>query len=888
MLKPSVEPNVISLRTSPGEVGSATVKLDRAPSAANLTASVADGGSLVRVKRVVVYDLRERPLTDDEIEELPLFPPSFRKNAGKLRIRALVETGRSDGSTPLRVPAGAAVSVELEFSPPAQQPAGLTAATLVVEGTAWELIEVPLYLFVGEATILPTVEPHGFQLGLKPGETRTVGVNAIGSGETGSTVVGYVVNGGSAIRVKGLILFKPVKKHYTEEEIAEMPQELREAASRRGYVAYEETGRVNDGAPIGVPPNCKLRLTLEFTAPLEQPPDFVSATLVLEGTTWKRAEFPLYLAIREFIIAVTPRALTVRQGEDAELQLQVTSVVGPPADVNFTLAQFTDAGGWRFAPAVVHVGRRDFVSLPAQIIVESRAPRGTTSVALIVDTSDGILLEDKPVVLTILPGLMTVNLVQTALTAMQGDEVAADVFISTKGGTAVVTFSAGPLPPGVALLPSGAILTPGGSTTTSLRFHIDPLAKSVAGFPVTVFWAADDGANHGALTLSLTILLRPESKSFGQSVVTPAGTALGGNVSMTLHNDGNFVFQGHMHDSGFPSYKFRVRAAVRSASGKVVVVGQKSGDVEGTEVELIPFNDARRDFDWSEPGTAPNVMQKIRDYWPDISSGTMTVSKSYELAGVLGGAVGLAKDLLGFVVADVLFGPQLALVISVGAELSSITNASFVGPGGLVGVTVAGGVVWLFGPGMVGAAVVAGVAAGAVADALIRHRPLSSSEHNFASEKVFGDTLPPAERIILTNLSHDNGRKFTWPSIDGTILLNLGDAFDDPLGHTELAYPKPGQVLIHELTHAWQIHNTSFLPGLICNGAFDGKDYSYGPPYLTAGMTLPPFGSYGVEQQAAIVDQWFGGTRPSSSGIQMDQDDPYFGYILNNIQLGQL
>src|SRR5262249_21192244 len=156
-------------------------------------------------------------------------------------------------------------------------------------------------------------------------------------------------------------------------------------------------------------------------------------------------------------------------------------------------------------------------------------------------------------------------------------------------------------------------------------------AKPIDPFNVTLFWEAGDGVNKGLLLLSLAVVLRPESKTFSQPVLTPAGTALGGTVTMILNNDGNYTFQGHMHDSGFPSYKFRVRAAVRSSSGKVVVLGQKSGNVQGSEAVLL-FDSPERDFDWTDSGGEKAVKQLIIDNWADIRSGTMTVSKSYELA----------------------------------------------------------------------------------------------------------------------------------------------------------------------------------------------------------------------------------------------------------------
>jgi hypothetical protein len=239
----------------------------------------------------------------------------------------------------------------------------------------------------------------------------------------------------------------------------------------------------------------------------------------------------------------------------------------------------------------------------------------------------------------------------------------------------------------------------------------------------------------------------------------------------------------------------------------------------------------------------------------------MSVSKSYEDSGLLSTVEDIAKDLLGFLVADVTFGAGLALVIAVSDEISKATDANFVGPGGLIGVVVAGGVVWTFGPSAIIAAVVAGVVAGAVTDAMIKHRRIRQDEYDFACE-VFGDSLPPIEKLYLTNLSTNGGRKYTWPNVDGNILLNLGDALEDPrspMGHTEGTgtvagdeYITPGQVLIHELTHAWQIARFNFVPGLACRRVSGGSSYD-------PGSADGDWGSdFGLEQQARVVDCWFG------------------------------
>src|SRR5207248_5467947 len=130
------------------------------------------------------------------------------------------------------------------------------------------------------------------------------------------------------------------------------------------------------------------------------------------------------------------------------------------------------------------------------------------------------------------------------------------------------------------------------------------------------------------------------------------------------------------------------------------------------------FGDVNRNFDHNEDRQNPLVQQ----YWLDIRASSMSVSKSYEDAGALHTIEEIGKDLLGFLVADITFGAGLALVIAASAEVAESLDASFVGPGGLVGVAVAGGVVWVFGPSAIIAAVVAGVGAGGGTGSVILQR----------------------------------------------------------------------------------------------------------------------------------------------------------------------
>ena len=197
-------------------------------------------------------------------------------------------------------------------------------------------------------------------------------------------------------------------------------------------------------------------------------------------------------------------------------------------------------------------------------------------------------------------------------------------------------------------------------------------------------------------------------------------------------------------------------------------------------------------------------------------------------------------------------------------------------------------------------AIVAGIAVGKAVDANIEARGMNNGERDFA-RKVFGDTIP-YERITLTNLSYGGGKKYTIPSIDGSIWINMGAAMDVPGGPSAYAdptpksrYPNPGQTFIHELTHAWQIVNTVFLPGLVCDVgvglAGGGLSYDYFDP--TKGRsgdlswTSKPWTGFGVEQQAQIVDDWYGLFLKDLTG-EKALADPAFRFIRDNInaQLG--
>jgi len=143
------------------------------------------------------------------------------------------------------------------------------------------------------------------------------------------------------------------------------------------------------------------------------------------------------------------------------------------------------------------------------------------------------------------------------------------------------------------------------------------------------------------------------------------------------------------------------------------------------------------------------------------------------------------------------------------------------------------------------------------------------------------------------------GRPFTFFSVDGSIMVNigLGTVFDDPTGSTSgscgTAARQKGELFIHEMTHAWEIAH-SLTEGYICDAVTakvgevtvgQSRIYSYGGADTD-------WDDFNMEQKASVVEEWYAGATcrmrvPQSNRNSADARDPYFHYIQNDIRTGQ-
>ncbi len=403
------------------------------------------------------------------------------------------------------------------------------------------------------------------------------------------------------------------------------------------------------------------------------------------------------------------------------------------------------------------------------------------------------------------------------------------------------------------------------------------------------------------MALPRPVSLRQIADHFGralvydQALVTADGIALGGHHRLTLQRDGAYVYEGHFRATGFPSYDVSVATAlgyaVPNPDGGAPLAAEVSFAAGG---RVAGFNSpGSREYLWRQAGNSSIV----RGHWPAIRDGHFQRNLQFD-TDWLGPAGDIASLLSQIVAFGATLGASGVAIVLTGAALEMANLESLVLPG-TVGILVMEGAGFVFGPAAMFPAFVLGATLTA---ATVKQRPMTEPERRFADHVFVGRV--PYDRVLLTNLVGFGNRPFTAPVAGGMILVNLGTAFDDPVhsttkGGSTQGVNAPGQLLIHELTHAWQIANESFTPEYYCRAVSTaigtmGGDYSayrYGAP-------SGAWSSFGTEQQASLVDEWFAGNAnpdPGSPQIKFPPKhgaesgahvNPYFRYIRDNIRRG--
>ena len=107
----------------------------------------------------------------------------------------------------------------------------------------------------------------------------------------------------------------------------------------------------------------------------------------------------------------------------------------------------------------------------------------------------------------------------------------------------------------------------------------------------TIYWPSNN--NTGAYIL-------PDSHNWTDNIITGGLAALGGNYEIILYRNGNFVFRGHMHDSGSDNYDAQLAVAIVDTLG-VAYTFEHKGHTSGT------FSSGSRNDDWNNTGSNPTI-----------------------------------------------------------------------------------------------------------------------------------------------------------------------------------------------------------------------------------------------------------------------------------------
>jgi hypothetical protein len=155
---------------------------------------------------------------------------------------------------------------------------------------------------------------------------------------------------------------------------------------------------------------------------------------------------------------------------------------------------------------------------------------------------------------------------------------------------------------------------------------------------------------------------------------------------------------------------------------------------------------------------------------------------------------------------------------------------------------------------------------------------LTDAEEKFA-RGVFGGTLPYS-RIYISDGLGAGGAPWTHRGL-WDYVLHMGGAY--AAGASSSPYEL---TFVHELTHVWQGHHSLIPWGFMANSVYHQglalirtRGRSRSGAYAYARPPTAPWGSYNVEQQANIVEDWFDSGQPTSG--------EWFAYVRDNIRAGK-
>jgi hypothetical protein len=409
---------------------------------------------------------------------------------------------------------------------------------------------------------------------------------------------------------------------------------------------------------------------------------------------------------------------------------------------------------------------------------------------------------------------------------------------------------------------------------------------------VHLCWPADGGAvetawwnrvqANGGWSLENGVRLRVVTESVRHETAIATDTDdLWGTVVTRLWRDGNYLVSGHVHGDSWDPYRFQTQSAVLSPEG-FATADMAKGRVDGGGSEPFPWDPKPdRDSYWNHLGMEPVVAAA----YDELAAGDPTASLDSKNIGLGGGLDAIVHVVFHDFLDGLVLEPAQFLsrgAIALGREFHELLQLPEFIPGPQSIFVYTDSIGWLNGFNMVLPVLPWHQQLGSL-DPFVQHRTLEPWEYDFF-DRVFRGTLPDRSLILLTDAlglkKHPfspgaKGRAFVFPTSDdpdAPVIVNVGEAYESPTTFTKDGYETPGQLLVHELTHVWHLHNTHLSGREWLARAIPDGDYD--PPPATT-----PWEDFGVEEKAATVDGWF--ARHVAVGLDSSaaHEDDYYPLI---------
>lgn len=152
-------------------------------------------------------------------------------------------------------------------------------------------------------------------------------VNVIPDGSLVATVSG----GDSMIRLAYLAAYEVVQRSWTDDELLDLPPDLREAARQQGYEEKIEVGKVQAGESLAVRPGLFIQGVVEFAASV-QGPQSIAGTLIVQASPGDRAEVPLLFVIGSVRVEFLVTPIVGVRFDDVPVPVRVTLSGGAPTN----------------------------------------------------------------------------------------------------------------------------------------------------------------------------------------------------------------------------------------------------------------------------------------------------------------------------------------------------------------------------------------------------------------------------------------------------------------------------------------------------------------------------------------------------------------------------